>query len=460
MNHDGFLDIDSSEGGLIRRLREMDPTLGAYLERLIEDRWPQMWLGDQITEVAERGRHHSKKLMEIAESLLFVLDRGEKGCASLFIDEPLPLALLISSIYLHDIGYTALVYPIDPDEAKDTGAFPFSMFPSAVSEVHHLLSSELISHNGERLFPLPEDVGLELDSDAGEKLMEAVEILKGVLPDICASHRKYVQLDRTVDFEKKKAVWQVGKLLMGKERFKDTLTPLDDRLDSCARLFEKDGPLGLTKKKALTVAAFLRVLDGCDLQSEGAFDEGRLRQWFQRTSYEIESLEIQLDMFDRDLKELMVNLEGKPISVYDCVKAICDDVEDFSFERVSTKRVGRICKALYPFVFKTLRRLKGKKGFDCLFKPDSLPSVQALSLVDRLVFKWEGFLAFHMSGFVEGVSFVSGEGDSCDIGVRVDFKKDVPVEGELTSFAEGLSEEIDRTGRYLRDLGLSVISDS
>jgi hypothetical protein len=86
--------------------------------------------------------------------------------------------------------------------------------------------------------------------------------------------------------------------------------------------------------------------------------------------------------------------------------------------------------------------------------------VQALSLVDRLVFKWEGFLAFHMSGFVEGVSFVSGEGDSCDIGVRVDFKKDVPVEGELSSFAEGLSEEIDRTGRYLRDLGLSVISDS
>ncbi len=106
---------------IFRRLRNCSGKSGNewadYLQKLLTCRWAELWLGDQIPETVEHSRRHSKRLMEMAAN--FFRCAGKRVGNIGFNDEnPLPYALLIASIYLHDIGHTALSYPVLCDDEK------------------------------------------------------------------------------------------------------------------------------------------------------------------------------------------------------------------------------------------------------------------------------------------------------------------------------------------------------
>ena len=161
-----------------------------YLQDLLAHKWADLWLGDQISVTVEHSRRHSKRLMELAANLF----RSTGGKIPGFPDDdPKPLVLLIASIYLHDIGHTALSYPvIVSDDIHNENLFPLGLFPSAVRELH--------------------------------------------------------------------LIFTVGNLILAEEKFSETLRPLEDRAEGIKDIIPTD--------MLLKVTALLRLIDGCDVQSD------------------------------------------------------------------------------------------------------------------------------------------------------------------------------------------------
>jgi hypothetical protein len=459
--------VTGSGKELLTRLKTVDPDLGIYLERLIQTSWSELWMGDQIPETVEHSRRHSKRLMEIAGNFLRALDQDSGDVSHIYMDKAIPLALLISAIYLHDIGHTALVYPIDPDKAKDAGAFPLSMFPSAVREVHHLLSAEMIRYRTETvdgvetaiigpLFPKADSVLDDSDKVDGPLLESKINVLKRLLPEVCAGHRNYVRLNENVEFKEKKAVWQVGKFLMGEDRFEKSLLPLDKKLEKDYGPFFNEIGETMTPDMTLTVTALLRVIDGCDVQADRVVGDDHLIQRLQRTAYEAKTLEAQLPMFEDVLKEYVVDVDGTPMSIHKCLKEICleagkltpEAAKDGTMDDIDTDEIKRIGSALYPSIFKILRDIKGEKSFNSLFGPDNVKVVQALSLANRIAFKWEQFLHFYKHRSVEVVLPVPAKKDEpgSDGGVKICLLsgKNGHSKEELKSIAKDIVEEVHR----------------
>ncbi len=476
--------VTGSGKELLTRLKRLDPNLGAYLERLIQTSWSELWMGDQIPETVEHSRRHSKRLMEIAGNFLRALGQGPDGASNIFMDKPIPLALLISAIYLHDIGHTALVYPIDPNKAQDAGAFPLSMFPSAVREVHHLLSDEMIRYRTESvdeseaatrgpLFPKAFSVLGNSDNLDWEQLESQIEILKKLLPEVCAGHRNYVRLNKDVEFKEKKAVWQVGKFLMGRDRFEETLVPLDKKLERDYGTFFGETGETITPDMTLTVTALLRVIDGCDVQSDRVVSDEHLVQRLQRTAYEARTLEAQIPMFEDILKDYIVDVNGIPMSIYRCLEDICsearkltpDAAKNGKMENVDTDKIKKICSALYPSIFKILRGVKGEKSFNSLFGSDNVTVVQALSLANRIAFKWEQFLHFYKHRSVEVVLPVLDNESVAGVKICLLSREKGQFKKELRAIAKDIVEEIDRArgttkdGKKPRGDGLDYLGD-
>ncbi|SMG45257.1 CRISPR-associated protein (Cas_APE2256) [Dethiosulfovibrio salsuginis] len=463
----GQSQVTGSGRELLSRLKKVSPCLGNYMEKLIETRWSDLWMGDQIPETVEHSRRHSKRIMEIAGNVMRSLDRGEPlgegRSKDLYMDRPIPLALLISAIYLHDIGHTALTYPLDLNESEDGDVFPLSLFPSAVREVHNLLSAEMVRLRAKDLFPDPDEMeGLNVVEDRAGELKEYLEIVKKLVPEVCAGHRGYVRLDDYIPKKKKKSVWEVGKLLMGKERFKSTLSPVSSRLGKFATIFAGGH---ISEEEVLTVTALLRVLDGCDVQSDRIVGEDHLIQRLERTAYEAKALAAQLPIYSQILEAIDLEIDGKALSMNSCVKELCElankitpeDSRSGTMDREVSGRIGSICKAVYPEIFKRLRKLKGDDGFQVLFEGENLSIVQGLSLVNRIAFKWEQFLHFYKHRLVEVVLPVPPkEKGSFSVDIKLIPKEiqgqEAPAnhEEQLYDIAKEITGEVDRTGRHLR----------
>nr|WP_321500852.1 hypothetical protein [uncultured Dethiosulfovibrio sp.] len=468
---------------LLRRLKIADQNLGLYLEKLIETSWSELWIGDQIPETVEHSRRHSKRIMEIAGNFLRALDHDyrqsddknkEKPSSRIFMDDPICLALLISSIYLHDIGHTALIYPVDPDKGKEEGAFPLSMFPSAVRETHHILSAEIIRYRTEPdddsdktprepLFPDPKEV-LQGPTEADlDELRAKINILKELLPEICIGHRRYARLNEKVDIKRKKAVWQVGKFLMGKEKFIETLVPMDKKLKKNYEHLFRAADGKITSQMALTVTALLRVIDGCDVQTDRIVSDEYLTQRLHRTAYEAMTLEAQLPMFEDILRSYVTKINGEPISIYKCLEEVCsesrkltpDGAKNGTMDSIYVDKIKNISSALYPYIFKILRRTKGEENFNSLFKPENIALVQALSLANKIIFKWEQFLHFYKHRSIEVVLPVPGDGISADVDICLLSKDNKNQKAELTSVARDIANEIQRArGIEKNELGV------
>ena len=349
---------------LFRRLRECENgnEWADYLQELLVSRWGELWLGDQIPETVEHSRRHSKRLMELGANLFrCVGDKIEK--IGFTKNDPRPLALLIAAVYLHDIGHTALSYPVNIKN-NDENLFPLGLFPSAVRELHHLLTGAVLTSDPERYF-------------MNEKYKDKAELLLKYVPLIAAHHRGYTTLKHGDEnkLSEDDRVRKAGNLILGVEKFNDTLKPLEDRAINSDIQIEN----------LLYVTALLRVLDGCDVQSDRVISRHYLNYRNQRSSDEAKLIQA----------EMMSCIRQLPSELQKEVKLIASEISD--------DEIKECCKRIYSKVFESLSDLKEQYETWRNVQGYALSEFMALSLANRLAFKLEQHLHFkkHQSvGFV------------------------------------------------------------
>ena len=407
--------------GLLDEIRRRDggEPLAAYIERRIANEWAELWLGDQIPETVEHSRRHSKRLMEIAANILRSAPPGSIEATGL--DDAKALALFVSAIYLHDIGHTALAFPVTPSGG---GAFPLGLFPSSVREVHHLLSRDLIEAEGTDL--LPDD-----DNDLAPMLRELV-------PLICAYHRGYTHLLKEQGpAQPKEIVSSVGKFLYGDEHFNETLRPLEEALEAKK---EEIAAWGLSIPKVLACAALLRVVDGCDVQADRTVDDVYLKARKRRTQKEGETLWHQLRPRLQALPEALCN---ELLSLRDLLQAN-DVAKQGTIADELAEEIDQRTKSIYSSVFFRLRVLKETCGWT--FLQSRHEEVWALSLANRVAFKWEQFLHFrkHQAvGFVLPMPSVDGQDVTIGIWPNTSLQEGEETDRKkLDAVAEEIEEEI------------------
>ena len=362
----GLLEILGRKG---RRYKE-------YISDRIRNEWAELWIGDQIPETVEHSRRHSKRLMEFAANLY---RSAEEPLDRLGLTSPEIIALLISCIYLHDIGHTAISFPLE--EVTDA-PFLLGSFPSSVREVHHLLSSELIRKKETELFP--------------PHYGQEPTFLKKLVPLISAHHRGYTTLTEkqgTAIMKKKQAILLVGTFLFGESHFSRTLLPLERKL----RELSEDERGGIPVEKLLNLAALLRIIDGADVQADRVVDDIYLKARLQRTKEEAKTFAAELSGFsplainEPVLGEILkkvgdISTAGEKIRIEDILRGSIPESE--------SGVIKDNCASVYEDIFKALLRMKGEA--DCPGKAVHLNRLEALflSLANRTAFKWEQFLHF------------------------------------------------------------------
>ncbi|MBL3592504.1 MAG: hypothetical protein JMJ93_03215 [Synergistaceae bacterium] len=417
--------------GMIERIRQQKGggPIADYIEERIQKEWAELWLGDQIPETVEHSRRHSKRLMEIAANV-FRSARPE-DVEAVGLNDAKALALFVTAIYLHDIGHTALAFPVTPSGG---GAFPLGLFPSSVREVHHLLSRDLILAEGEDLLP-----------DDGSDL---APMLRELVPLVCAYHRGYTHLlKEQKTAQPKGAVSQVGKLLFGDEHFNETLRPLEEVLEA------KKGKIaawGLSIPKVLACAALLRVVDGCDVQADRTVDDVYLKARQKRTEKEAQALWQQLSFFN---SKLPADLRCKLDTLSDLINP--ERIDDLLRDNDQVEAIKTLTGDIYTAVFDKLNALKGSG--DWAFINKDFEKIQALSLANRVAFKWEQFLHFgkHQAvGFVLPMPSADGKGVTIGIWPNNELRPDnAALEKVRESIQEELSGKADDQARGKQRLG-------
>lgn len=416
---------------LLSFLEEQDPEMAEAFRQQINGPWSQLWMGDQIPETVEHSRRHSKRLMETGGNIFRSV--GDKLEELGMMDEKV-LSLLIASIYLHDIGHTALTFL--PENVKGL-AFPLDLFPSAVREVHHLLSCELIRGKADEL--LPADKGF-------------TEMHRQIVPLICAHHRGYTTLTTNpADVKGKKTIKLVGELLFGDEAFAETLQPLAQRIDGLP--LEK---WGIETRQVLQAAALLRVIDGCDVQADRAVSTDYLKARLERTKTEAAALWERLQEFEEEIPvefNTPIRME-KLDTVHAPLRSLMDRIADWG-NKLKTedaqngnipddvkKEITQVSRLVYEGVFKILNSQKQQTGdFSFLMKDPG--STLALSLLNRVTFKWEQFLHFYKHVSVAFVLPIRKD-DRCTIGIWQ--PEDSLNVADLESVKDDIWEEFTRGG--------------
>lgn len=364
-----------------------------YIEDLLVHNWAHLWLGDQIPETVEHSRRHSKRLMEFTANL-FRAAGGRMDKLGFTNDNPQMLALLIAAIYLHDIGHTAI-------EGKGEGkGFPLGLFPSAVRDLHHLLTGELLRNNPEHYFRRSKQ-------ESGDEARE--EFLSTFVPLLAEHHRGYTVLDGDpAAGEKVEKIRPSGELLLGRDRFNETLRPLSERFNDIQAT-----KISISRDHLLNAAALMRVIDGCDVQSDRVISQD-YREYHRRRTYdEIDLLEREFDSMKgyvrRELRETMERLKsGEKVEaeVYKHVFAELAVVRDngmWSF--ALPRRDVTSAEEQVPLQWTWGDALKYEPG-----------RFIALSLADRIAFKSVQQEHFHKHN---SVSFVLPVADGEEISVKL-----------------------------------------
>ncbi len=394
---------------LFRRLRNCTGgnEWADYLQELLTCKWGELWLGDQIPETVEHSRRHSKRLMELAANFFRCSGKRVKNIG--FTDEnPLPLAILIASIYLHDIGHTALSYPVAvSNDVNDEKLFPLGLFPSAVRELHHILTGEVLMSSPERYF-------------MSSKYPDKADVLLKCVPLIAAHHRRYTVLRRgdSAGLGSYDMIMKAGNLILGSDRFGETLKPLEERAEN----------IGVPVEILLNVTALLRVIDGCDVQSDRVISRHYLEYRNQRSIDESRLIQ----------SEMMSCIRQLPKGLQNDVKLIAADISD-----------DEICKKIYSQFFDSLSELKEQYGTWRNVQGEALSEFIALSLANKLAFKREQHLHFQKhqcTGFVLPVM----NDDKNIITVKI-FRNNL-IEGNVKATLASIAGDIDREYNKVRDV--------
>ncbi len=393
---------------IFRRLRDCNGgnDWADYLQELLTCRWGELWLGDQIPETVEHSRRHSKRLMELAAN--FFRCAGKRIANIGFTDEnPLPFALLIASIYLHDIGHTALSYPVLSD---DENIFPLGLFPSAARELHHLLTGELLMRSPERYF-------------MSNNYPDKAGILSQCVPLIAAHHRGYTVLKRgdSARLSSDNRIMKAGNLILGTKKFSQTTKPLEERAKS----------ISVPPEILLSVTALLRVLDGCDVQSDRVISHHYLEYRNQRSIDESRLIQA----------EMMSCIRQLPKGLQQEVRLISG--------QISGDEIKASCARIYAQVFDTLAELKEQYGNWHNVQGYALSRFIALSLANRLAFKREQHLHFQKhqcAAFVLPV--MNAEGNTITVKI---FPNDNATESTLASIVKDIDGEYDKVKDVMKN---------
>ncbi|PKL02521.1 MAG: hypothetical protein CVV55_04015, partial [Synergistetes bacterium HGW-Synergistetes-2] len=420
--------------GLLNILEESDEHLGPrlknYIQKRIENEWAELWLGDQIPETVEHSRRHSKRLMEFAANLFRT---AEDPLRKMNLCSPRVLALLVACIYLHDIGHTAIAYPLTI-EGNNEDAPPFSLgaFPSSVREVHHLLSAQLIEKKAEELFPAADD---ETD----------ISFLKTLVPLLSAHHRRYTTLTLEQGKGKpKKTVEKVGHFLFGEDAFEKTLLPLEEKL----QLFTEKKRGGIGVEQLLDVAALLRIIDASDVQADRVVDQVYLEARLKRTKEEAEILSKELNTF----KKVYTEPAQKLVSLLEDVQTIGRIGQTFDIQRIQSgeinqewnKKVDKHCTAVYEAVFDKLKGMKADSEFPgtVFLNLNDRAKTTLLSLANRIAFKWEQFLHFYKHQCV-GTVFPVCEENTVTVHIWPNTMQKVTNTDEHRKTLDGVQKDIE-----------------
>ena len=391
---------------IFRRLRKCEHgnEWADYIQELLIYKWSELWLGDQIPETVEHSRRHSKRLMELAANF-FRCSRQIENLG--FTDkDPLPLALLIASIYLHDIGHTALSYPIavNDSDINNENLFPIGLFPSAVRELHHILTGELLTRSPEKYF-------------MSSKYHDKAEILLKCVPLIAAHHRGYTVLRRgdLTKLDSSNKIMKAGNLILGHERFSETLRPLEERAEN----------INIPAEILRNVTALLRVIDGCDVQSDRVISRHYLEYRNQRSMDEVRLIQ----------SEMMSCIRQLPKGLQEQIKYIAGNISD--------NEIDNTCKIIYSQVFDALADLKEQYGNWRNVLGYALSEFMALSLANRLAFKREQYLHFQKH---QCTAFVLPVMNAEENIITVKIFRNNFIDGNIKSTLDSIVKDID--GEY------------
>lgn len=216
------------------------------LEELIPS-WEHIWIGDGIPETVEHSRGHNARLLVFAADLLEPLLQ-QSGFLS--ADE---LYLLICCLWLHDIGHTALTFTYEGTQ------LPIGRFPSLVRRFHNLTSAQLIR---DRHYLPHED--------------------RQIVALISQYNRQRLPLSSS-DHAYCDPIF--------------TMLTLES-LEKVIRQENRNGRIlaeRLKPERALLLCALLRLLDGCDVQSDRVIGDSYLAARRRRLEDEMASLWGHLD---------------------------------------------------------------------------------------------------------------------------------------------------------------------
>ncbi len=319
---------------LMKLLREKNENLFQELERKTR-RWEHLWIGDQIPETVEHSRGHSLRLLELGADLLEPIF---KDCPDFL--SPVELYLLICSIWLHDIGHAELEYKL-----KSGKTIPVALFPSLVRKWHGLLSYQRIKRRD------------DLEDD--EK--EAIAL-------ICKYHRRNKPLEGIKPWKDKifdeVKVDPLAKVLNNKRLY----------------LNEEDIP----SNRMLLIAALLRVLDGCDVQSDRVVDESYWNERKKRTKEEIDHY-LQLFESKKSLLSLIedCNKRAGQQTYGNIIQNLMDKIKSLDFSKCKSYReFDEKCEGYEKQILELLKEAMGKDD------PEEREIlIEVLSPLNRIFFK-------------------------------------------------------------------------
>jgi hypothetical protein len=248
------------------------------------------------------------------------------------------------------------------------------------------------------------------------------------------------------------AIPQVGRFLFGQD-FEESLWPLEERLDAEDRRLLAEADMDVPT--LLRVAALLRIVDGCDVQADRTVDEVYLKARNLRTREEAEALEEGLSRLKGHLPACIWNSTEEFLK---CARPYAKCLEIFETPPAegtpdSCQAMSDLSKKIYARVFEELQRSLDALG-DRMGLENPL-EMEALSLVNRVAFKYEQFLHFHKHRCVRCVLPLRGERDG-EVVVHLFPIDKLQEEERLQGIAADIRKEFTRVGPLFQDTGLSV----
>jgi|GEM_PF-2338919 len=425
---------------LISRLKE--DSADELRQRI--SRWVHVWIGDIIPETVEHGRGHSQRLMEYAAEILEPILRVRRDFLSK--DE---LRCLISCLWLHDIGHTALRFRLPPQSMSsqddklpskfkqflaalglksfdDRSGGPggevkeleVSRFPSLVRMFHNFLSAQRICDASYGYLP--------------EEERDAVAL-------ICIYDRKSMPLREGQE------CWAAGK------PFGIVAPPLALVLGDRGIFYR--GRL-LTTDKVLLLCALLRVVDGLDIQSDRAVDDNYVQERVRRTQDEVSQLWKRLERLCNCLPSEFKQVNAELKDTLAERKKSFDELSEAFYNPTHDSQLCRTAQELANAIDKFVN----ERWLGCLannISCDDEMTLEALSVTDRLLFKMKQPAHFCKHRAVRFV-FVTSEGGASKFQFRIRVVFDRNAGGDVRHVvASEIWEEINAVKEVLEESGIT-----